>query len=86
MMLTCYNDPGHAWLRVNRSIAKRLMGDSFNRISSYSYQFNEYIYLEEDCDAGLLIEALKAQGISYRIKENFCNKESRIRSYPSFQK
>ena len=84
MMLTLFNDPGHAWLRVNRSIAKHLMGELFNRISPYSYQFNEYIYLEEDCDAGLLLQALKSQGIAYTIKENYCNNESRIRSYSSF--
>jgi hypothetical protein len=84
-MLTNYNDPGHAWLRVNRSIAKRLMGELFYKISPFSYQFNDYIYLEEDCDAGLLIQALKNQGIQYTIKENFCNNQSRIRSYSSFQ-
>jgi hypothetical protein len=85
MILTYYNDPGHGWVKIERSIAQDLMGESFNRISSFSYQNGNYIYLEEDCDAGLLIRSLKDRGVSYTLRENHCNNQSRIRSYASFR-
>ena len=46
---TYHQDPGHGWIAVNREevLALGLAG----KISSYSYQDNLFVYLEEDCDA-----------------------------------
>lgn len=56
-VLQFYADPGHAWLRVPLSELERL--DIADQISHYSYMNGEYAYLEEDCDAGIYIKALK---------------------------
>jgi hypothetical protein len=54
---TFYNDPGHAWLQVQRSDLK-LLGIE-KKISGYSYQDNEgFVYLEEDQDAGTYLNAI----------------------------
>ena len=42
-----YEDPGHSWLEVSKSICKRI---SFTP-SGYSYESHKFYYLEEDCDA-----------------------------------
>lgn len=85
MILTYYNDPGHGWVKVNRSVAESIMGEAFYRISPFSYQHGDYIYLEEDCDADLFFQYLKDRGVSYTLKETHCNNRSRIRSYASFR-
>jgi len=45
------SDAGHGWLRVDKSNYIR----SNFRASSYSYYDDEFVYLEEDCDAPLYI-------------------------------
>ncbi len=42
------NDPGHAWLCVPRWELAQLGIE--NKISGCSYQHDDYVYLEEDCD------------------------------------
>jgi len=53
-----WNDPGHAWLEVDRSDLKLLGIDK--QISGYSYQDNNTgkVYLEEDQDAGIYLNAI----------------------------
>jgi hypothetical protein len=51
--LVWISDPGHAWLRVP-------IGDYFAsgiQASRYSYVDTAYVYLEEDCDAELYLDA-----------------------------
>ena len=50
-------DPGHAWLPVKRSLLNEL--GVADKISRYSYQDGNTVYLEEDCDAGVFIRAWK---------------------------
>lgn len=50
-----FEDPGHGWLEVTRQELNEL-GIS-DRISSYSYQKDGLVYLEEDCDATLFCQA-----------------------------
>jgi len=50
------SDPGHAWLEVPRTELVEL--EILGQVSSYSYQHNGMVYLEEDCDAGLFIDAM----------------------------
>lgn len=50
-----YADGGHSWLKVKRSELERLGIEHL--ISTCSYQRKDYVYLEEDCDAGLYLKA-----------------------------
>ena len=53
------SDPGHGWLKVPRSEVNSLgIGP---KVSSFSYEQGDYVYLEEDCDASLFVEAKKAK-------------------------
>ena len=54
------SDGGHAWLRVPHKVIAdvELSPKSFSR---YSYIDHEYMYLEEDCDAGVFITAYLAK-------------------------
>jgi len=51
-----WNDPGHGWLQVEVSDLKLLGIDK--KISGYSYKKSGKAYLEEDCDAGVYLNAL----------------------------
>jgi hypothetical protein len=82
MELIYLQDPGHGWLKVDRAIASDL-GIS-EHITPYSYVEGPSIWLEEDCDAGLLIKALKARGIAYTIKEKHVNGDAYVRSLPRY--
>lgn len=63
---TFWEDPGHGWLEAQRS--DLIMLGIANKISGFSYQSHEWntktgeqsekVYLEEDCDASIYIEAL----------------------------
>jgi len=77
-----YEDPGHGWLAVKRSELSRL--GLTDKISSYSYQRGEVVYLKEDCDAGLFLNAKRLKGEEVRIRDNHTNRRSRIRSYSSY--
>ena len=50
-------DSGHAWLKVSIDEINAL--NIGHKISDYSYILGETVYLEEDCDAPLFIDALK---------------------------
>lgn len=52
---TFYNDPGHGWLAVPviELIALGIAG----KISAFSYRKGDTAYLEEDCDAGVFLQA-----------------------------
>ena len=74
-----YSDGGHGWGKVRRSLLVKL--GIADKISGYSYERKEYAYLEEDCDATLLLNTLDKAGISYKIVHTHTNKRSRIRNY-----
>ena len=61
--LKWYSDPGHAWLKVTRRSAEYL--GILPNISAYSYQSKKgnILYLEEDRDAPLFLEALVTKNI-----------------------
>ena len=56
---TFYHDPGHGWLKVNKKDLVELSLE--DKISRYSYQSGDNIYLEEDCDATLFQQSYKAK-------------------------
>jgi hypothetical protein len=74
-----YADPGHGWLACKVDLLRQL-GINKN-ISGYSYVKGNTAYLEEDCDASKLIDALKAANIEYKIEVKNTNRSSPIRSY-----
>jgi len=78
-----FGDIGHAWGRFPKArLAKLGIAD---KITAYSYQNGANAFLEEDCDLGTLITALKAQGYTVKFDESFTNKASKIRGYCSYQ-
>lgn len=84
MQFTYLTDPGHGWVRCPLSLALEL--GITPRVSRYSYfqpETND-IWLEEDCDAGLLIDALRAAGIEYTLRELHVNGDAAVRSFPSW--
>lgn len=77
-----YSDPGHGWFAVKRADCEAL--GILEKISNYSYQRGQTVYLEEDCDASLYFAALKARGIEAAYIEKHTNRHHQIRSYASF--
>lgn len=80
--LEFYSDPGHGWAKVDFSVLKQL--NIADKISLFSYRKGKNVYLEEDCDYFVLIQALKANNVAYTINEHHTNQESIIRSYPLY--
>jgi len=80
--LKFYSDPGHGWVAVKRKIVYDM--DLAGKISPYSYQRGQTVYLEEDLDANLLINSLRDRGIEIILLEKSTNKYSPIRSYDRF--
>lgn len=82
-----FADPGHGWARVSRAELIRL--GILDRISFYSYQRGDHVYLEEDMDLGTYLQALKAlhgPALVLKFKETVCqHRRSRIRNYAHFR-
>lgn len=74
-------DPGHGWIKAHKDLVQ-VLGFQ-DQITSYSYHDQDYYYLEEDCDAALLINALKNKNIQYELEEDHINYDSFIRSLPN---
>lgn len=80
MKPTFYSDPGHAWLAVSRQELIDL--GILHKVSQYSYQRGEKVYLEEDCDATLYVNLIYALGKKYDYTvRNQAQGYSRIRNY-----
>jgi len=78
-----YSDPGHGWLAVKRSILDEL--GILHRVSAFSYQRGQTVYLEEDRDVSLFVDACIKLGITLKEKEgSYNNDRSPIRSYSQF--
>ena len=82
MKLRFYADPGHSWLAVKRDFLAKYV--DLKKVSTYSYQRNDSVYLEEDCDLGILLNSLEANGISVEFDEKHTNKYSHIRNYDRY--
>jgi hypothetical protein len=78
-----HSDPGHAWLAVKLSEIKMLGIET--QISTYSYVKGKTAYLEEDCDAGKFITAMRTRGIDVEVKDGACRKRSPIRYFKPFK-
>lgn len=84
MKLNMYNDPGHGWLRVPRSLLIEL--GIRDKITSYSYMRlkGDYVYLEEDQDLSTFINAMKEAGKTVEYKDSHTNNQSKIRNYDTY--
>ena len=82
MKFDFFHDPGHAWVKVPRKMLGEL--GIMDKITPYSYQRGEFVYLEEDCDAFTLHAALEAKGDPVGYRHRHANKSSKIRGYRSF--
>lgn len=78
-----FEDPGHGWARFPKARLVRL--GIADKISSYSYQNGANAFLEEDCDLGVLIGALKERGYEIKFSESHTNKQSKIRGYDYYR-
>ena len=80
---TYYTDPGHGWLEVG--VDELILLGIGDKISSYSYINGGKAYLEEDCDMGLFIRTMEANGVEVKLAHiNEPTKDSIIRSYRRF--
>jgi hypothetical protein len=84
MKITILSDNGHGWAKVRRSTLLKLGIDQL--ISHYSYQRGQYVFLEEDCDLSILINALDQHNIKYSFESRHTNKTSKVRGYESYKK
>jgi hypothetical protein len=75
-------DAGHAWVAVKLAELKVLGIQS--SISGYSYVRGKTAYLEEDCDAGLYIQAMRARGIEVAFREGSRRERSPIRGFDRY--
>jgi hypothetical protein len=83
--LQMFSDPGHGWVRFPRSRLVRL--GIADKISPYSYQRGDQVFLEEDCDLTVLITALRAQGYAdtdIQFRGGASNRRSKIRGYEHY--
>jgi hypothetical protein len=78
---TFHQDPGHGWIEVPDLVL--LTFGVKGKISSYSYKHGNVAYLEEDQDAGVLLEAIEAAGHTYKLIDKYTERTP-IRSYGSY--
>lgn len=79
-------DPGHGWLRVPHSEFAPFT-EIHSLVSTFSYQSDKYVFLEEDVDMQLFIDARTKAGLVTKTKP-YQNKsrESKIRKYDSYKR
>lgn len=77
--LTFHTDPGHGWLEVTRADLVEL--GILGLVSAYSYTDGPRIYLEEDCDATLYMDAAKAAGWVLHLVDKYAE-NSFVRQLP----
>lgn len=75
-------DPGHGWLEV--TVNELEMLGLTGKISVYSYRKGNAVFLEEDCDAPLFIEAAGLNEDDW-VYVNYEREYSPIRDLPPFR-
>ena len=81
-MYVFHEDPGHGWLAVKRVELHRL--GIAERITHFSYQRGGTVYLEEDHDASIFVEAKRAAGEPVEYRHSY-RERTPIRSYESYR-
>lgn len=78
-----YSDAGHGWLAVKR--AELIELDLIGKISHYSYQRGNTVYLEEDCDLNIFVQTKKLREQEFKVVDGKFQNRSPIRSYNAFR-
>lgn len=79
-----HHDPGHGWLEVTRQDLVDLGIDQ--KISPYSYQNGQDVFLEEDCDMTTFFKAYRAKyGEDPETRDHY-QENTPIRRYHPYQK
>ena len=85
MKFTYHQDPSHGWVEVSVKALKEL-GADLSKISAYSYcrpmTTETLVYLEEDGDVMVLINALKERDIEFEFESVHTNHDCFCRSLP----
>ena len=83
---TFFIDPGHVWLKVPAIDIKALKIEKKISTCSYMSSSGQSVYLEEDCDANVFVEAYKAKyGQEPLIKYHYsATRPSTIRNMPYY--
>lgn len=81
--LKFHSDSAHGWLEVSKQLARLHLREKYLHISSFSYMRGNTLYLEEDCDAPLLIQAMREAGLNVKFEE-INTEDSPIRQYDGF--
>lgn len=79
MKITYHHDDAHGWLEVSLQQAL-LVKTPLKQITGYSYVglkgFSPTLYLEEDCDAGVFLDAAAAAGkkveVTHQYHHGYC--------------
>lgn len=90
LKITRYQDGGHSWFKVARKELTKLGIEE--KISRCSYQYGDYVYLEEDVDIVVFFKVyLKSETLTWEmmtsvadITTKYSDKSSKIRNYPNF--
>lgn len=82
MKIKFYSDPGHGWGAVKRRVLDEL-GIS-DRITHFSFQKGQIVYLEEDCDLPTLVTKLALNSVVVEYEQHSTDRRSPIRSYDRF--
>lgn len=81
--LKYHTDAGHGWLECSRDMLDSVgIADD---VSRYSYQRGDNVYLEEDCDMPLLLNALRKRDIGVTVEELY-KEDSPVRNFARFTK
>lgn len=83
LTLDYVQDPGHGWIAADIHALRQY--NLTDKVSEYSYRDGDLVWLEEDCDASLYLNALRRAGIPFTLKESHTNHDSRIRRLPRFR-
>jgi hypothetical protein len=83
MKLRYIQDPGHGWLEVPQGLLQVLGIE--DKITSYSYINNSYVYLEEDLDMQTFILALKASSNIQLELVDVYQEHTAVRGYDAYQ-
>lgn len=76
-------DPGHGWVRVPKTELAKAGCEA--DISRHSFQKGNNVFLEQDCDLQIFVDARRSQGLETKLRP-YVNKSrtSRIRNYTSY--
>ena len=83
MKLRYIQDPSHGWLEVPRGLLQVLGIE--HTITSYSYQHNDKVYLEEDLDMIKFIRAIKANSNILPDIQDVYQERTAVRSYDPYE-